>query len=99
MEPENILDVAREIRSSMLPPKKKMEHFKDVHKDFAEKYPTLFNLCCEGTAELGHLESMCHFLATHSKEDASAKVGQMLFDDYVKPVLPPEQKKRKRPEA
>lgn len=95
MDPDKIMEIAREIKCAPLNAEKKRDHFRELHKEFVEKYPTLFNLCCEGTTELRHLESMCKLLTTHNTEAATVKVGQMLFDDFVKPVLPPEQKKRK----
>jgi hypothetical protein len=91
------LEIAHEIqKSDLAPASKKQQHFTIMYPEFAEKYPTLFQIACAKHTDLTHLKTMCDLLQTDDRETASAKVGQILFDEYVKPVLPPENKKRKR---
>jgi hypothetical protein len=94
MDPQRILEIANTIRSSDIA--EKNIHFKVLYPEFVEKYPTLFRMACDQAADLSHLATMCKLLTTEDNEAATVKVGQMLFDDFVKPVLPSEPKKRKR---
>lgn len=85
--------IAKEIQASPLSEQERMKEFKNTYDDFFTKYPNLFEMCCKPNCNMQMLEYMMEMLEkVHgndtSQDDASVKVGQMLFDTYVNPVLP-----------
>lgn len=69
----------------------KKRHFAKMHPDFAEKYPFLFNKCCE-TKDIETMEYMINMFKNVQENKitehvASVNVGQKLYNDYVKPVV------------
>lgn len=87
MDPERISEIAYTIRSSKLANKKDV--FKKEYKEFADKYPTLFDMCCAPNAvDMKHLDMMIGMLKQiHNKQVtnhvASVQVGQKLYDAFV----------------
>jgi hypothetical protein len=93
MNADDIQRIANEIRHSSVSASKKADHFKETYPVFAEKYPMLFELACNPSADFTHLDYMIAMLKNIEKnkmtsEIASANVGQKMFDIYVKPNLP-----------
>lgn len=91
MEAEKIMNIAKEIISSSLKANSKKVHFEKKFPDFAEKYPTLFNKCCE-TSDITTIQYVLNMLLNieqnkMTQETATANVGQKLFDEYVKPYV------------
>jgi hypothetical protein len=90
MDSIEIRRIVKEIRDS------KKSHqtvfFEDKYPEFIEKYPKLFELCCDRNASLETLYYMIDMLEKIQKNQmtehvASVSVGQKLFDSYVKPVV------------
>jgi hypothetical protein len=99
MNPEMILKISKEIRNSKHPNKKL--HFKIAHKEFANTYPLLFDMCCDDESDFAHLEYMIGMLQNiennrTSAEVASVNVGQKMFDYFVKPLV--DKEKEQNPE-
>jgi hypothetical protein len=69
---------------------------KNVFPDFAEQYPQLFDMILKpggfNEKSLGLMINMLDKMGTGqtSQHQASIKVGQHLMNEYVKPILPPE---------
>lgn len=90
MDPDEILKVANVIKRSKI--QDKAEVFKREYQEFAEKYPILFDMCCDPETEIDKLEYMIEMLKKiqgnkMTQHVASTKVGQRLFDAYVEPVV------------
>jgi hypothetical protein len=87
MDPEVISTIAYTIRNSKLPNKKKV--FEKEYKEFADKYPTLFDMCCsQGAGDMHHLDMMLKMLKQINNKQvtnhvASVHVGQKLYDAFV----------------
>lgn len=86
MDPELISSIAYTIRNSKLANKKDV--FRREYKEFAENYPTLFDMCCSPNVNMNHLDMMIGMLKQiHSKQVtnhvASVQVGQKLYDAFV----------------
>jgi hypothetical protein len=88
--PEKIYDIAHEIKSSSM--LNKQHVFKEKYPEFAEKYPTLFGMCCDPNSDISKLDYLLNMLKNiqtdrMTQHVASVNVGQILFDEYVKPVV------------
>ena len=88
MDPEEIKTIVQTIQSSHH--KNKEAYFAEEYKEFKEKYPVLYSRACSGKTE--NLDFMLNMLKQinnnqKSQFDASAAVGQMLYDKYVDPKI------------
>ena len=85
-----IINIVNKILESPL--ENKEEYFGTKYPNFKNKYPVLFKTACDGTIDMRNLEFMMNALAQMemngvSQYDASAQVGQMLYERYVEPTL------------
>jgi hypothetical protein len=84
---EHVRVIVRAILSE--PDRTRAEH-EVAYPVFAKKYPTLFEMACAGRLDDAKFELLMQQLervqsGQASQYDASATVGQALFDEYVKP--------------
>ncbi len=91
-----ILDIVEKITNSELTNKE--EYFGNKYPNFKNKYPVLFKTACDGTLDMNNLSFMMSALRKMENEkvsqyDASAQVGQMLYEKYVEPKLDIEKEK------
>lgn len=90
MKSEDIKNIITAIRESKA--RDKSTHFATLFSEFKTKYPVLYEKVCSGNIDDKNLDFMLHMLQkveTQEKTqfDASAFVGQMLYDKYVAPGL------------
>jgi hypothetical protein len=90
MDSEKIREIISEIQSSIRHDKE--EYFSNKYSEFKEKYPMMLAIACTTKLDMNNLDFMFKLLGQiHNKEksqfDASAQVGQMLFDRYVDPKI------------
>lgn len=85
--PEQILAIVEAIQSSSVCNKE--EHFAQQYTNFKTKYPMLFKMACSAEKmDIGTLKFMISYIqkmedSNMSQFDASAHVGQMLYDKYI----------------
>lgn len=70
----------------------KSEAFGERYPEFKTNYPVLFSKACDGSLDSDRIDYMLRMLEqvqnkSTTQYDASAVVGQKLFDDYVAPRL------------
>lgn len=69
--------------------KNKATHFENIYGNFKTKYPKLYEKACsDNEMDIANLNFMLGMLNKMNKEDmsqydASAHVGQMLYDKYI----------------
>lgn len=85
-----IIDIIQKIMVSTI--SNKEEHFGTKYSNFKNKYPILFKSACDGTLDMTNLGFMMDALRRMERDnlsqyDASAQVGQMLYEKYVEPTL------------
>lgn len=90
MQAEDIKNIVQAIRQSKV--RDKSKHFATVFSDFKTKYPVLYEKICSDNLDDKNLDFMLQMLQKvqtqeKSQFDASAFVGQMLYDKYVAPGL------------
>lgn len=90
---DDIRKIVIEIACAAGAPKDKDKTFRKKYYDFSEKYPALFDMACRPDFDIHKLNYMLQLREQISNnhtniDEASKKVGQALFDEYVKPVLP-----------
>jgi hypothetical protein len=78
--------------------KEKQRLFQKSFADFAEKYPTLFQMACEPDFNIDRLVYMLSMREAVSSQkltqhQASVNVGENLFQEYVKPLVDAKNKK------
>lgn len=84
---EQIMTIVTTIRQSNV--KDKAQHFEKIYGNFKEKYPKLFEKACsDDQMDIANLNFMMSMLNKMNNEnmtqfDASAQVGQMLYDKYI----------------
>ena len=84
---EQIMTIVNTIRQSKV--KDKAKHFENIYENFKTKYPTLYAKACSNdkldTANLDFMISMLDKMNNENmtQYDASAHVGQMLYDKYI----------------
>lgn len=86
---EEILSIVTEISQSSGTQKEKQRTYRKTYPDFAEKYPILFEMSTKDDFDLQRLKYMLSLRngihnETISQHDASVKVGQVLYNAYVK---------------
>lgn len=90
MDPTDIENIVVIIQNSTQ--KNKEEHYANIYPEFKQKYPLIYTMVCTTKMDMNNLKFMLTMLAQmHKNEktqyDASADVGQMLFDKYVDPKI------------
>jgi hypothetical protein len=90
MDSKEIRRIVKEIRDSKKSHKEVF--YEDKYPDFIDKYPKLFEMCCDQNTDINTLYFMIDMLEKIQKNQmtehvASVSVGQKLFDSYVKPVV------------
>jgi len=102
LENDEILRVVEEMaQDTSRSPKEKKKYYQRKFPEFAERYNALFEMACRPNFDMPRLRYM---LAMRSRiqsqsltvEQASAQVGQAMFNHYVKPIVdaaPPSDKK------
>lgn len=93
MKTDEIRKIVTEIVCAAGTPKDKEKIFRKRHPEFAERYSALFEMVCSPSPDMQKLLYMLELrekVMTQERtiDDASKEVGQTLFDEYVKPVLP-----------
>lgn len=84
---EQILTIVNTIRQSNI--KDKSKHFEKIYENFKTKYPMLYEKACsDNQMDIANLNFMISMLNKMNNEnmtqfDASAQVGQMLYDKYI----------------
>lgn len=84
---EQIMTIVNTIRNSKVADKAK--HFENIYGNFKEKYPKLYEKACSNNEmDIANLNFMLGMLNKMNNEnmtqfDASAHVGQMLYDKYI----------------
>jgi hypothetical protein len=85
--PEQILAIVEAIQTSSI--RNKEEHFALQYANFKTKYPMLYKMACSPEKmDFNNLKYMVSVLSkmeetNMSQYDASARVGQMLYDKYI----------------
>jgi hypothetical protein len=67
-------------------------HFDKKYPEFVQRYPILFDMCCDPRCDkqkLDYILSMYKKVENNSmtSQIASVNVGQHMFDTYVKPIV------------
>jgi hypothetical protein len=84
---EKIMTIVNSIRESKVEDKAK--HFENIYGNFKKKYPKLYEKACSNNEmDIVNLQFMMNMLNNINSEnmsqyDASAQVGQMLYDKYI----------------
>lgn len=86
---EEIIEIVQKIAHYKGSSKDKQRVFRKTYPEFAERYPVLFEMSTQDDFDVNRLRYMLSLRARVeqsklSQHDASARVGQMLFDSYVK---------------
>lgn len=89
MSSDDILMIVKEMCDYNGTSKEKQRLIRKKYPEFAENYPVLFEMGSKEGFDFNRLRYMIHLRnnihnAKLSQHDASAKVGQMLYDVYVK---------------
>ena len=89
---EELSEIVKTIHNYKASPKDKMRIFRRQYPVFADSYPTLFEMCCQPHFNIQQFSQMLFMLnkvQTNelSRDEASAVVGQSLFNTFVKPKL------------
>ncbi len=94
MKVEQIRRIANEIVDSTYTVEKQ-EFYKAKFPNFASRYPLLLEMCCDNAdksmvkARLEWMFSEMELISKGEKTnyEASSNVGNVLFDEYVKPII------------
>ena len=91
-ESTDIINIVNDISSTIATVTEKKTIFSQKYPEFAEQFPVLFASACE--PEFDHKRFMYMMrmrdeVAAEKRtfEAASKKIGQDLFDEYVKPII------------
>uniref|UniRef100_A0A6C0CTB8 Uncharacterized protein n=1 Tax=viral metagenome TaxID=1070528 RepID=A0A6C0CTB8_9ZZZZ len=89
MSSEEIIEIIEKIDDYKGSSKDKQRFFRKIYPDFVEKYPVLFEMSTQNDFDINRLKYMLSLRSKVeqsklSQYDASAHVGQMLYDSYVK---------------
>lgn len=85
-----IISIVEDIYKTNKSVAEKKTEYNRKYPDFAEQFPVLFESCCEPDFDVARFKSMIRLrddIQTNKTtfEQASKKVGQSLYDEYVKP--------------
>lgn len=89
---KEVLQIVQTIVTTNLSPKHKKRSFNQMYPKFAEHYPTLFEMACSPNFDMVQFNKLV-FMANKieqnelTQNEASAVVGQNLFNKFVKPNL------------
>jgi hypothetical protein len=94
----DVKKIIEEILNSKINNKEKEVYYGEKYPDFKTLNPVMFEMSCAGTMDMSKFDYMAKLLgqiqkAEISQYDASADVGQMLFKEFVEPVVPKMTKK------
>lgn len=86
---EEIIQIVSEISQDSGSQKDKLRVYRKKFPEFADKYPVLFEMSTQDNFDLQRLKLMLSLRnrienSTLTQHDASAQVGQVLYDAYVK---------------
>ena len=86
---EEIIEIVQKIAHYKGSSKDKQRVYRNIYPEFVEKYPVLFEMSTKDDFDVNRLKYMLSLRerveqSKLSQHDASARVGQMLFDSYVK---------------
>lgn len=89
LESREIIEIVNEISKGAGNQKDKQRQFRKKYPVFAEGYPVLFEMATRNDFDMARFQYMMNLrdsIDNHgiSQYDASAKVGKMLYDTYVK---------------
>ena len=95
---DEIVQIINDIVASTIPPANKKSVFRKKYPEFIDRYPVLFDMATQPNFDMSRLQMMLRLRDSVvenniSQFDASAKVGKVLYDAYVKDILPDEKKK------
>lgn len=100
-----IISIVTKIKQATGNAREKQRQFRKQYTEFADKYPSLFQMACEPDFDIKRLEFMLSMRDNVgnnriSQHQASVKVGENLFQQYVKPLVDKAeaQKKKETPE-
>lgn len=90
MQAEDIKNIVKAIQDSKA--RDKAKHFATIFSEFKTKYPVLYDKACSDSLDDKTLQFMLQMLQKvqtqeKSQFDASAFVGQMLYDKFIAPGL------------
>lgn len=93
LDSSEILSIITEITKSSQSANTKKTIFRKKYPEFADKYPVLFEMATKPDFDISRLRMMLNMRDAVtdnniSQYDASAKVGKVLYDAYVKDVIP-----------
>jgi len=85
-----IRKIVKEITESKLPNKERLILFEKKYPDFAKQFDVLLKMACAPEFDMNRFNYMMDMRdkvinKIETEESASVKVGQDLFDEYVKP--------------
>lgn len=86
-------EIIEEIAIDMASKKHSTEYYSTKYAEFKKDYPMLFIMCSQPGGvdidKLRYMMSMWSQVQTNAvtQDKASEKIGQVLFDEYVKPVV------------
>lgn len=88
----SIVQIVKEIYEYNGTQKDKMRIFEKKYTDFKDRYPTLFELSCSSDFDFQRFQYMMKLreqviTKERTLDNASAEVGQNMFNVYVKPNL------------
>lgn len=88
----DILSMVQSIKDYPGTAKEKQRYFRKKNPEFADKYPSLFQMACEPNFDVQRLSFMLNMrdnVANQkiSQHQASVTVGENLFKEYVKPLV------------
>lgn len=84
---DKIMNIVKTISESKVPNKE--QHFENIYGNFKKKYPNLYaKACSDKQMDIDNLNFMLSMLNKMNEDnvsqyDASAQVGQMLYDKYI----------------
>ena len=92
LESSELLSIVADIHQQQGSQKDKQRIFRKKYPEFSERYPVLFEMSTREDFDIRKFQYMIHMRDSVSKNnisqyDASAKVGTMLYNDYVKPLV------------
>lgn len=92
LESSELLSIVADIHQQPGSQKEKQRIFRKKYPEFAERYPVLFEMSTREDFDIRKFQYMIHMRDSVSNNnisqyDASAKVGTMLYNDYVKPLV------------
>ena len=96
--PDEIMRISKEIFESTVSADDKESVYSQKYAEFKQRYPKLFEMCCNPKCDIKHLEYMIEMMKVvrnreSSYKKASEAVGQHFVNAYVMPVLPESESK------